>query len=77
MKNLLQIANEKKSKLQSLNSVKLTACQNDGVTVLSEVGVIVPVNELQKFENGYAYVSGLFAAQVSLREAFRLNKITA
>jgi hypothetical protein len=75
MKNLLQIANEKKAKLQSTNSVKLTAHKNDSVVVLTEVGVIVPFNELQKFDKGYAYVSGLFASQVSLREALRLNKI--
>ena len=77
MKNLLDLAKAKKSKLESMSIVKLTACQNDGVVVLSEVGAIVPSNELQKFENGYAYVSGLFASQVSLREAFRLNNITA
>jgi len=77
MKNLLQNANAKKTKLESLESVKLTACQNGDTTVLSQVGVIVPANELQKFENGYAYVSGLFASQVSCLEAFRLNKITA
>jgi hypothetical protein len=75
MKNLLEIAKQKKAKLESTASVKLTACQNEGKTVLSENGTIVPSNELQKIENGYAFVSGLFASQVSFREALRLNQI--
>lgn len=78
MKNLLQIANEKKSKLESMTTVKLAACQNEGMTVISENGKLIPSNELQKFENGFAYVTGLFASEmVGVLSACRQNKITA
>lgn len=73
--NLLELAKAKKSKLESTVTVKLTACEKDGTVVLSEVGVIIPATEIQKFENGYAFVSGSFASQVSFSEALRLNKI--
>lgn len=75
MKNLLQIANEKKAKLESTQSVKLSATNNDGVVVLSENGTIVPASEVQKIEGNHVFVSGSFAAQVSFKEALRLNKI--
>ena len=78
MKNLLEIATEKKAKLESTKSVKLAACQNNEMTVISENGKLIPSTELQKFENGYAYVSGLFASEmVGVMSACRQNKITA
>lgn len=73
--NLLEIAKNKRAKLESTKSVKLTASKNGETIVLSENGVIIPVNEVLGFENGYVLVSGLFASQVSFREALRLNKI--
>ena len=76
--NLLAIARAKKTKLESMSTVKLAACQNDGITVISENGNLIPANELQKFENGYAYVTGLFASEmVGVLSACRQNKITA
>lgn len=78
MKNLLDLAKAKKSKLESMATVKLVACQNDGITVISENGTLIPSNELQKFENGFAYVSGLFASEmVGVLSACRQNNITA
>ena len=62
--NLLANATAKKSKLESMKTVKLAACQNDGMTVISENGNLIPANELQKFENGFAYVTGLFASEM-------------
>lgn len=76
--NLLANANAKKSKLEAMSTVKLAACQNDGMTVISENGNLIPANELQKFENGFAYVTGLFASEmVGVLSACRQNKITA
>lgn len=76
--NLLANATAKKSKLESMTTVKLAACQNDGMTVISENGNLIPANELQKFENGFAYVTGLFASEmVGVLSACRQNKITA
>jgi hypothetical protein len=76
--NLLANATAKKSKLESMKTVKLAACQNDGMTVISENGNLIPANELQKFENGFAYVTGLFASEmVGVLSACRQNKITA
>jgi len=78
MKNLLNLATAKKSKLESMPTVKLAACQNDGLTVISENGKLIPANELQKFENGFAYVTGLFASEmVGVMSACRQNQITA
>jgi len=76
--NLLANATGKKTKLEAMKSVKLAACQNDGMTVISENGTLIPLNELQKFENGFAFVSGLFASEmVGVLSACRQNKITA
>lgn len=78
MKKLLQIATDKKVKLESMPTVKLAAVQNDGITVISENGNLINSSELQKFENGFAYVSGLFASEmVGVMSACRQNKITA
>lgn len=75
--NLLALATAKKEKLESMKTVKLDAVKSlDGVVVISENGYIIPSNELQKFENGTAYVSGLFASQsVGVMVACRQNKI--
>lgn len=78
MKNLLDLANAKKSKLESMSTVKLAACQNGDLTAISYNGNLIPSTELQKFENGYAYVSGLFASEmVGVMVACRENNITA
>ena len=78
MKNLLNLATAKKTKLESMSTVRLAACQNDGLTVISENGKLIPANELQKFENGFAYVTGLFASEmVGVMSACRQNQITA
>jgi hypothetical protein len=78
MKNLLNLANAKKAKLESMPTVQLAACQNNGMTVVSENGKLIPSIELQKFENGFAFVSGLFASEiVGVMSACRQNKITA
>ena len=78
MKNLLNLATAKKTKLESMSTVKLAACQNDGLTIISENGKLIPANELQKFENGFAYVTGLFASEmVGVMSACRQNQITA
>ena len=75
--NLLANATAKKEKLESMPTVKLLACQNGEMTVISENGKIIPADELQNFKNGYAYVSGLFASQmVGVMSACRQNKIT-
>jgi hypothetical protein len=74
--NLLSIAKAKKSKLESMTTVKLAACQNGDLTTISENGKLIPLNELQKFENGYAFVSGLFASEmVGVMVACRQNNI--
>lgn len=74
--NLLSIAKAKKTKLESMQSVKLAACQNGDWTTISENGKLIPKNELQKFENGYAFVSGLFASEmVGVMVACRQNNI--
>ena len=74
--NLLANAAAKKSKLESMTTVKLAACQNNGMTVISENGNLIAVNELQKFENGFAFVSGLFASKmVGVMVACRQNNI--
>lgn len=76
--NLLSNATAKKTKLEAMPTVKLAACQNEGMTVISENGNLIPANELQKFENGFAYVTGLFASEmVGVLSACRQNKITA
>jgi len=76
--NLLANAAAKKTKLESMQSVKLAACQNGDWTTISENGKLIPLNELQKFENGYAFVSGLFASEmVGVMVACRQNKIAA
>jgi hypothetical protein len=78
MKNLLNLATAKKTKLESMSTVKLAACQNGEMTVISENGKLIPANELQKFENGFAYVTGLFASEmVGVMSACRQNQITA
>jgi hypothetical protein len=78
MKNLLNLATAKKTKLESMSTVRLAACQNDGLTIISENGKLIPANELQKFENGFAYVTGLFASEmVGVMSACRQNQITA
>lgn len=78
MKNLLNLATAKKTKLESMSTVKLAACKNGEMTVISENGKLIPSNELQKFENGFAFVSGLFASEmVGVMIACRQNKITA
>ena len=78
MKNLLNLATAKKAKLESMSTVKLAACQNGEMTVISENGKLIPANELQKFENGFAYVTGLFASEmVGVMSACRQNQITA
>lgn len=78
MKNLLELAKAKKTKLESMPTVKLIACQKDGMTVISENGNLINENELQKFENGFAYVTGLFASQmVGVMVACRQNNLTA
>ena len=44
--------------------------------VLGGGGKLIPKNELQKFENGYAFVSGLFASEmVGVMVACRQNNI--
>lgn len=76
--NLLANSTAKKAKLESMPTVKLAACQNGGMTVISENGKLIPSNELQKFENGFAYVTGLFASEmVGVMSSCRQNKITA
>ena len=77
MKNLLQIATEKKLKIQSMTTVKLTACQSlDGIIIISENGIVIPQNEVQKFENNIAYVSGAFALDnLNMLSICRMNKI--
>jgi len=78
MKNLLELSIAKKLKLESMPTVKLTACKNDEMVVISENGKLIPSNELQKFSNGYAYVSGLFASEmVGVMSACRQNNIKA
>jgi hypothetical protein len=78
MKNLLNLANAKKAKLESMPTVQLAACQNNGMTVISENGKLIPSTELQKFENGFAFVSGLFASEmVGVMVACRQNNIKA
>lgn len=78
MKNLFQIANEKKAKLEAMPTVKLSAIQDGDRIILTENGVIVPSTELQKFENGFAFISGLSASQfVGVMVACRQNKIAA
>lgn len=79
MENLLNLANQKKSKLESMPTVKLDACKSlDGIVVISHNGVVIPSNQLQKFENGIAYVSGLFASEmVGVMVACRQNNIKA
>lgn len=74
MKNLLEIAKEKKAKLEAAKLVKLGATKNNDSIVLIENGTVVPANEVLGFENGYVLVSGLFASQTSFKEALRLNK---
>ena len=74
--NILQIAKAKNEKLQNTPSVKLAACQTDGKTILSNSGVIVPANEFQKFENGYVWVSGMWASMVAKSEAITVNRIS-
>lgn len=76
MKNLLDLATAKKAKLESMPTVKLAACQNGEWTAISHNGNLIPADELQKFENGYAYVSGLFASKmVGVMVACRENQI--
>lgn len=77
--NLLALATAKKEKLESMKTVKLTAVKSlDGIVVISENGKLIPSKELQKFENGFAHVSGLFASEmVGVMSACRQNKITA
>lgn len=79
MKSLLNLATAKKAKLESMPTVKLDACKSlDGIVVISHNGNVIPSNELQKFENGFAYVTGLFASEmVGVMVACRQNKITA
>lgn len=73
--NLLQTAKQKNDNLLNAKSVKLSAVKNNEVVVLSESGVIVPIKEIQKFEDSHVWVSGLFAWSFAKTEAFRLNKI--
>ena len=76
--NLLAIAKAKKTKLESMPTVKLAACQNGDWIAISHNGNLIPSNELQKFEKGYAYVSGLFASQmVGVMVACSQNNIKA
>lgn len=73
--NLLQKAIEKKENLLSMRSVRIMACQKSGKTIVSENGIVIPKNELQKYEDGYAFVTGQYAFDsVGLICALKYNR---
>jgi hypothetical protein len=74
--NLLQKFQAREKALIESKSVKLMAVEfNDNKIALTSSGMIVPENEIQKFENGFIWVSGVFAAKFDKLEAYRLNQL--
>jgi hypothetical protein len=75
--NLLAIAKAKKTKLESMNCVKINATLSAlNEVVIAENGVIINSSDLIKFENGIAYVTGIYASvTIGVMSACRQNKI--